>query len=154
MPLLNIVGITGLGTTFHVAFAFVRAETKQDLTRVLQQFREGAERHNDTKVIVTDQDLALMGAIQIVYPNAYNLLCQWHIQKNALAKCKSHFVGVTPGNGGGEAQWVEFQQAWTRVMQASTVRLFEERWQKLRDKFHTPRYPTYPARCLEATWLP
>ena len=63
MSLLNIIGITGLGTTFYVAFAFVQAETEQDLTWVLQQFREGAEGHNNTKVIVTDQDLALMGAI-------------------------------------------------------------------------------------------
>ena len=133
MLFLNIVGITGLGTTFHVAFAFVQVKTEQDLTWVLQQFRERAKRHNDTKVMMTDQDLALMGAIQIVYPNAHNFFCQWHIQKNVLAKCKSHFVGVTPGNDGGETQWVEFQQAWTRVMQASTVRLFEERWQELRD---------------------
>ena len=104
--------------------------------------------------MVTDQDLALMGAIQIVYPNAHNFLCQWHIQKNALPKCKSHFVGVIPGNSEDEAQWVEFQQAWTRVMQASTVRQFEERWQELKNKFYTSQYPAYPARHLEATWLP
>ena len=154
MPLLNIVGITGLGITFHIAFAFVRAKAKQDLTWVLQQFRKGAGGHDDTKVMVTDRDLALMGAIQIIHPNIHNLLCQWHIQKNVLAKCKPHFVGVILSNSEGEAQWVEFQQAWTRVMQASTVRQFEERWQELKDKFYTPQYPAYPACYLKATWLP
>ena len=76
-----------------------------------------------------------------------------HVQKNVLAKCKSYFVGVILGNGEDEAQWVEFQQAWTKVMQAFTVRQFEEKWQKLKDKFYTPRYSAYSADYLEATWL-
>ena len=37
MPLLNIIGITGLNTTFYVGFAFIRTEQEGDFTWILQQ---------------------------------------------------------------------------------------------------------------------
>jgi len=40
------------------------------------------------KVIVCDRDLALMNAINIMFPKATNLLCRFHINKNVKAKCK------------------------------------------------------------------
>ena len=39
-------------------------------------------------VIVSDRDLALMNAIKFVFPEACNLLCRFHINKNVKAKCK------------------------------------------------------------------
>ncbi|KAI5392117.1 hypothetical protein KIW84_076780 [Lathyrus oleraceus] len=44
------------------------------------------------QVILTDRDLALMKAIEIVFPRSINLLCRFHINKNVDAKCKQHVV--------------------------------------------------------------
>ncbi|KAI5415348.1 hypothetical protein KIW84_040697 [Lathyrus oleraceus] len=44
------------------------------------------------QVILTDRDLALMKAIEIVFPRSINLLCRFHINKNVCAKCKQHVV--------------------------------------------------------------
>lgn len=35
MPLLNVVGLTGLDTTFYIAFAFLKGEQEQDYIWVL-----------------------------------------------------------------------------------------------------------------------
>jgi len=40
-------------------------------------------------VIVTDRDLALKNALKTVFPDATNLLCRFHINKNVKAKCKT-----------------------------------------------------------------
>jgi len=40
------------------------------------------------KVVVSDRDIALMNAINVVFPKASNLLCRFHIDKNVKAKCK------------------------------------------------------------------
>ncbi|KAK2656644.1 hypothetical protein Ddye_009696 [Dipteronia dyeriana] len=41
-------------------------------------------------VILTDREIALMNAIQNVFPNASNLLYRWHISRNVLAHCKNY----------------------------------------------------------------
>jgi len=41
-----------------------------------------------TKVVVSDKDIALMNAINVVFPEATHLLCRFHIDKNVKAKCK------------------------------------------------------------------
>ncbi|KAL5131402.1 hypothetical protein HKD37_12G034298 [Glycine soja] len=61
LSLLDIVGVTPTGMTFSVAFVF----------------------------IVTDRDLALMNEVKTVFPEAANLLCRFHIDKNVKAKCKT-----------------------------------------------------------------
>jgi len=40
-------------------------------------------------VIVTDRDLALMNVVKAIFPKFTNLLCQFHIDKNVKAKCKT-----------------------------------------------------------------
>jgi len=40
------------------------------------------------KVIICDRDLSLMNAINIVFPEITNLICQFHINKNVKAKFK------------------------------------------------------------------
>ena len=42
-------------------------------------------------VVVTDRELALMSAIQIILGDAFNFLCIWHIEKNIVANLKKHF---------------------------------------------------------------
>lgn len=93
MPLLVIVGMSSLGTTFYVGFAFLMEEKEQDYTWAMKQVHrvylgfsmEGPPVH------VTDRDLALMNALEQVFPASHGILCAWHIQKNILAKASTTF---------------------------------------------------------------
>lgn len=109
MPLLDMVGLIGLNTTFYVAFAFVKSEQEEDFTWVLKQLQELLRAL--PSVVMTDRELALMNAIRNVFPAAHSLLCQWHIQKNILAKCKRHFISEEEANNKTDA-WTGFQQNW------------------------------------------
>ena len=40
------------------------------------------------QVIITNRDLALINALEIVFPSSTNLLCEFHISKNSRAKYK------------------------------------------------------------------
>ena len=42
-------------------------------------------------MVVTDRDLALMGAILVVFPDVAHLLCTWHISKNVEGHGKKTF---------------------------------------------------------------
>ena len=55
------------------------------------------------QVIVSDRDLALMNTISVVFPEATNILCQFHINKNVKAKCK---------------MFVDSKEAWDIVLNA------------------------------------
>ncbi|XP_058741370.1 uncharacterized protein LOC131613742 [Vicia villosa] len=44
------------------------------------------------QVILTDRDLALMKAIETVFPKTTNLLFRFHINKNVKSKCKEYVV--------------------------------------------------------------
>lgn len=39
------------------------------------------------QVIVTDKDLAMMNALEVVFPSSTNLLHKFYISKNVRAKC-------------------------------------------------------------------
>jgi len=44
------------------------------------------------EVTVCDRYLALMNVINIIFLEASNLLCQFHINKNVKTKCKMLFI--------------------------------------------------------------
>jgi hypothetical protein len=85
MPLLNIVGVTCTNTTFNAAFAFISNEVQESYEWALQNFKKIV----NPQVICTDREMALMNSIKAVFPQAKNVLCSWHINKNLLANCKS-----------------------------------------------------------------
>ena len=76
LSLLDIVDVTPTGMTFSTAFAYLEGEHLNNVNIL-------------PRVIVTDRDLALMNAVKIVFPEATNLLCRFHIDKNVKAKCKT-----------------------------------------------------------------
>lgn len=86
LPLLEIVGVTSTGTTFSVAFAYLHSECKDNFTWALKKLKEQITC-GDVGVILTDRDLALMNAVELVFPDAVNLLCLFHVCKNVKAKC-------------------------------------------------------------------
>jgi hypothetical protein len=87
MPLLDILGSTSLNRTFFTAFVFLSGEKEGDYLYALKMLQEVMNIRGITfpEVIVTDKEQALMGAISLVFPQSYNLLYGWHINKNVLA---------------------------------------------------------------------
>ena len=76
--------------TFSAAFAYLEGERLNKFVWALQRFR-GLVLKVDVLpgIIVTNRDLALMNAVKTVFSEATNLLCQFHIDKNVKAKCKT-----------------------------------------------------------------
>ncbi|KAH1262581.1 hypothetical protein GmHk_02G005168 [Glycine max] len=76
--------------TFSAAFAYLEGERLNKFVWALQRFR-GLFLKVDVLpgIIVTNRDLALMNAVKTVFSEATNLLCQFHIDKNVKAKCKT-----------------------------------------------------------------
>ena len=87
MPLLDILGSTGLGTTFYVAFVFLPSETEEDYKEALKMLSKVLKKRKirHPRVIVTDCDKGLIKAIEYTLPAIKKLLCLWHINKNILA---------------------------------------------------------------------
>ncbi|XP_077246001.1 protein FAR1-RELATED SEQUENCE 5-like [Tasmannia lanceolata] len=91
MPLFDVVGVTSFNTSFYSCFAFLQNEEVEDYRWALEKFNVMLGDDSQPVVIITDRELALMKAIQVIFPRAANLLCLWHIEKNVLSKCKSFF---------------------------------------------------------------
>jgi len=76
--------------TFSIGFVYLEGERVNNVVWALKRFRGLFLRHDSLPVIiVTDRDLALMNAVEIVFPECTNLLCRFHIDKNVKAKYKS-----------------------------------------------------------------
>ena len=76
------------------------------------------------RVIVTDRDLALVGAIREEFPNAHKLLCRWHIQQNILKFCRNKFTY-------GIIEYESVKNQWDWMVKAPTFESFERRYQRL-----------------------
>jgi len=98
LPLLEIVGVTSRGLTFLATFVLMSSERENNFILALQRLR-GLYLRRDVypKVVVSDRDLTLMNVIKLVFPEACNLLCRFHINKNVSIKCK---MLVIPGRRG------------------------------------------------------
>jgi len=76
--------------TFSIAFAYLEGERLNNVVWALQRFQSLFLRRDILPgVIITDRDLALMNTVKIVFPEATNLLCWFHIDKNVKAKSKT-----------------------------------------------------------------
>ncbi|XP_028105524.1 uncharacterized protein LOC114304564 [Camellia sinensis] len=93
-------------------------------------------------VIVTDRELALMNAIQKIFPSARHLLCRWHISKNVLTKCKKMFET--------QQKWEKFNHEWNSVVYSSSEIQYEERLKSLLKEFSS--YPDAVKYVMD-TWL-
>lgn len=90
-PLLEIIGITSTNLTFAVGFAYLEAEKTDNYRWALEKLKGlFIKQDNVPQVILTDRELALINAIEIVFPHSVNLLCTWHINKNVSGRCGVH----------------------------------------------------------------
>ncbi|KAL6547501.1 hypothetical protein OROMI_023222 [Orobanche minor] len=143
MPLLEIVGITSFNTSFHSCFVFLRGEVYEDYEWALRVFSDMLGDGVSPSVIVTDREMALMKAIEVVFPNASNLLCVWHIEKNILSNCKPHFEK--------KEHWDEFLIAWNKIVYSTTEEAFGRACGEIEFVYREKkRILSY----LRNTWLP
>ena len=94
------------------------------------------------EVIVTDRELALMNAIDVVFPSSKHLLCRWHINKNVLAKCKKMFDS--------KDTWEKFNSSWNLLIFSSSKDEYHEHLSTLHKEFSA-----YPEALdyVTQTWL-
>ncbi|XP_068498010.1 PKS-NRPS hybrid synthetase cheA-like [Phaseolus vulgaris] len=120
MSLLEVVGITSTGLTFSVAFCLLAAEKENNFFWALDKLKGLFFRVDSCpRVLVCDRDVALMNAIRMVFPEAYNLLCRFHIDKNVKTKCK---MLVHPREA-----WDQVMEVWGSVVDCDIVEAFKDR---------------------------
>jgi len=111
--------------TFSVAFCLLVAEKENIFLWALDKLKELFFRVDSCpRVVVCDRDVALMSAIRMVFPKAYNLLCRFHIDKNVKEKCK---MLVHP-----RETWDQVMEVWGSVVDCDIVEAFEDRVHALR----------------------
>ncbi|XP_028062044.1 uncharacterized protein LOC114265421 [Camellia sinensis] len=82
-------------------------------------------------IIVTDRELALMNAIQKIFPSSRHLLCRWHISKNVLTNCKKMFET--------QQKWEKFNHEWNSLVYSSSEIQYNERLKSVLKEFSS--YP-------------
>ena len=84
IPLLDIFGSSSLNCTFFAVFIFLSSKKEKNYLNALKMLQEVMIIQEITfpKVVVTNKEQVLMNALSFVFPQSYNLLCNWHINKN------------------------------------------------------------------------
>ncbi|XP_068483428.1 uncharacterized protein [Phaseolus vulgaris] len=120
MPLFEVVGVTSTGLTFSVAFMLLASEHHYNFVWALEKLKGLFLRFDSyPKVVVSDRDIALMNAINVVFPEVANLLCRFHIDKNVKAKCK---MIVHP-----KEEWDQVMESWGAIVDCENVESYEHR---------------------------
>jgi histone-lysine N-methyltransferase SETD2 len=78
------VGINLSNKSFTFAFCFLSREKEDDYLWALEQLKTFLLPHKPS-VILTNKEPAIMTAIDSVFHETQNILCQWHIDKNRVS---------------------------------------------------------------------
>ena len=92
MPLLQAIGITSVNTSFTAAVVFMPGEQEPDYEWALGALQR-LLGDSFPRVVLTDRDQALMGALGTVLPHSVHLLCRWHIMMNVQMHAKMNIKG-------------------------------------------------------------
>ncbi|XP_058756891.1 protein FAR1-RELATED SEQUENCE 5-like [Vicia villosa] len=91
IPLLEIVGVRSTKLTFSVAFGCLEHEREDYLSWTFETLKElFSSEKLLPKVVVADRELALMNAMESVFPNATHLWCSFHISNNVSMKYREY----------------------------------------------------------------
>ena len=105
-----------------MAYSFLSSEQGHNFRWVLQRVKDVIDERHYPRVIVTDRDLALVGACRAEFPNAHHLLCRWHIEQNLLKYCKNKCSGD---------EYVHIKRRWDWMIKAPTFERYEHHYQRL-----------------------
>ncbi|KAK9668099.1 hypothetical protein RND81_13G035300 [Saponaria officinalis] len=87
MPLLEIIGVTPVNKNFSVFYGFLENEKETAYDWAFKCIREVLDTYEKI-VFVTDREKALINAIENYFPNAIDLLCRRHTEKDVEAWVK------------------------------------------------------------------
>lgn len=153
MPLLTMVGITSLGTTFFISGAFLSGKRKED-------FRWGINRVNviytylhlpKPKVIVYDRDQALINTIEDGLPteDPYKdnihvpvILCLWYVQKDFAKYNKAGFS---------DKDWKQVEKDFNAILYSYTEDIYDLNWGHFQARY-SDEYSDI-AEYVDTVWL-
>jgi hypothetical protein len=89
LPLINICTMTATNETLLIGQAFITHEEIGDYEWVLQFYKKLCDQQviPYPKTIISDKAGGMLGAVPLVFPEAYHMLCIWHINKDVEAHC-------------------------------------------------------------------
>ncbi|MFS7994053.1 putative MULE transposase domain, FHY3/FAR1 family [Helianthus anomalus] len=125
MPFIQIVGMTPTNKSFIIAHAVVSKERGDNFVWVLERVKSMLDECMEPRVILTDRDLALMGACAKVFPDASRLLCRWHIQQNVMKHCKGAFT---------DDDWKKFMSFWVTLIESPSKAIYDYHLRNMRKR--------------------
>ena len=126
MPLLEFVGFTCTNRTFCIAIVFMYDETTEHYTWALDRLKiilEGRE----PAAIMSDRELGLTKAIDIVFPNTKHLLCRVHVNRNVEAFAMKWIPNIDHFSG--NIRWL--LRSPTEDVYNERLEYLTEKWKKL-----------------------
>ncbi|KAH9753465.1 protein FAR1-RELATED SEQUENCE [Citrus sinensis] len=127
LPLFEIIGVTSTDMTFNVAYTYLSSEREDSYTWALDRLRGLMDNDFLPRVIVTDRELALMNAIEKIFPRANHFLCRWHISRNIMANCKKLFAA--------NDKWEKFIMSWNLLVLSSNEIEFIDHFKTMQRDF-------------------
>jgi hypothetical protein len=163
MPLLDIVGVTALNSTFYVGFGFIQDEQQASYEFVLNSL------HNiylqlglsSPRTVLTDKDQALINALSEVFSTTDLMICIWHINRNILTKARpilrKELVEIlTPNDPEFQSHiddnWKKMLGLWMHIVNAATVPEMRQAWDEFKQQYSSEVYREI-IRYIENEWL-
>jgi hypothetical protein len=143
MPLLHIAGVTGANKTFSLAFCFLAEETQPYYKWALECLLNILTSNQIPLpgVVITNREQALINSLQTTFPDAYHMLCLWHIEKNLVTNGAKHIK-----NKISEHKMIEH---WDRVVQLTSPSDFNSAFSSF-----SSCYGAQFEKYMNSTWLP
>ncbi|XP_024630682.2 protein FAR1-RELATED SEQUENCE 5-like [Medicago truncatula] len=145
LPLLEFVANTFTQLIFSIGFTYMMYEKEEHVTWALERCRKLLHSKDlYPKVVVTDHDNALMNDVDTVFPESTALLCEYHIERNVRAKCKTDCkVNDLKGKDGKvikpNSMVKTIMRAWEDIMDSDTEKTYVDncnRFKVVCEKWH------------------
>jgi hypothetical protein len=142
MPLLHIAGVTCANKTFSLAFCFLAKETQPYYKWVLDCLLNIFNSNNIPLpgVVITNREQALINSLATSFPDAYHMLCMWHIEKNLVTNRAKYIK-----NKISEHRMIE---NWNKVVRLTSPSNFNSAFSKFASQYGT-KFQKY----MNSTWL-
>ncbi|KAI0996478.1 hypothetical protein K3495_g11702 [Podosphaera aphanis] len=130
MPLLDILGLDNLNSSFTIGFCFLDRENEQDYDKAVTHLQFLYQHSRRPSVIATDRKLALMNAIDRHFPysETSRIIYFWHICKSLMVNCKARFET--------EERWKEFERFFSDVVHSMTPEEYLDRVEEFKTEIN------------------
>ncbi|XP_062211569.1 protein FAR1-RELATED SEQUENCE 5-like [Phragmites australis] len=118
LPFVPFIGLNHHRSTVVFGCGIISDESVSSYVWLLEAFLEAMGQHHPESVI-TDGDIAMARAIEIVMPEADHRLCSWHIEQNMIHRLRGEKLS-------------EFRKF---VYHPMTVDNFEKRWMEYKENY-------------------